>query len=121
MLRSKPEGVIRDRLAWALGKEGHTVAHERRERWDLTILDDTSADTSAQTVVCLGVTAATAVFGRAVTIASTRGREHCIGGRRTLVTVHPSSLLRINDADERDVAMAAFVKDLRAAAPRRAS
>jgi DNA polymerase len=70
-----------------------------------------------ETVVCLGVTAATAIFGRAVTISSTRGREHMLDGQRVVVTVHPSAILRVDDAD-RAPAMAAFVRDLRLAGRR---
>jgi uracil-DNA glycosylase family protein len=69
-----------------------------------------------ETVICLGVTAATAVFGRAVTITKTRGREHTVGGRRVVVTVHPSALLRLTDEADREQAEAAFVADLRLAA-----
>jgi len=74
-----------------------------------------------RTVVCLGVTAARAVFGRPVTIGKTRGREHVVDGRRVVVTVHPSSLLRQTDDAERDRAMRAFVDDLRLAARRQAA
>jgi DNA polymerase len=68
------------------------------------------------TVVCLGVTAARAVFGKVVTIGRTRGRQHVVDGRRVVVTVHPSSLLRVSDEAEREAAMKAFVADLRLAA-----
>ena len=69
-----------------------------------------------KTVVCLGVTAATAVFGKAATIAKLRGRPHDVGGRRVVVTIHPSALLRVTDEDERVQATEAFVDDLRLAA-----
>src|SRR6185312_13071032 len=49
------------------------------------------------TVVCLGVTAARAVFNKPVTIGRTRGREHEVDGRHVVVTVHPSALLRVSD------------------------
>ncbi len=39
-LTSKPEGAIRDRLAWALYLDGRRVAREWRERCDLAVLDD---------------------------------------------------------------------------------
>ncbi len=81
-------------------------------QWLMTELDLVKP----QTVVCLGVTAARSVFGRPVTIGKTRGREHTVDGRRVLVTVHPSSLLRQTDEADRDRAMAAFVDDLRLAA-----
>jgi DNA polymerase len=74
-----------------------------------------------KTVVCLGVTAARSVFGRPVTIGRTRGREHVVDGRRVIVTVHPSSLLRVTDEAERTTAITAFVADLRLAARRLAA
>ncbi|HKA03775.1 MAG TPA: UdgX family uracil-DNA binding protein [Acidimicrobiales bacterium] len=85
--------------------------------WLVTELDLVNPST----VVCLGVTAARAVFGRPVTIGKTRGREHVVDGRRVVVTVHPSSLLRQTDDAERDRAMQAFVDDLRLAARRQAA
>jgi len=81
-------------------------------QWLVTELD--LVDPS--TVVCLGVTAARAIFGKAVTIGRTRGREHTVDGRNVVVTVHPSSLLRVTDEAERAAAMDAFVADLRLAA-----
>ncbi|MGH3428668.1 MAG: hypothetical protein ACRDQZ_14050 [Mycobacteriales bacterium] len=39
-LTSKAEHVVRDRLAWALSKQGHRVAREWRARGDLAVLDD---------------------------------------------------------------------------------
>jgi DNA polymerase len=37
-------------------------------------------------------------------------------GRRSLITTHPSALLRVRDRDERASAYGAFVSDLGAAA-----
>ena len=65
--------------------------------------------------VAMGATAARAVLGRAVPIQSTRGKvvRESGGGRRgdVLVTVHPSYLLRIPDA-EKEAAYRQFVADL---------
>jgi DNA polymerase len=69
-------------------------------------------------VVCLGATAARAVFGRATAIEKNRG--HVIPGPSAkvpyeadlLVTVHPSFLLRVPDED-RDEAYERFVADLK--------
>ena len=70
-------------------------------------------------IVAMGATAARAVLGRPVTIGEIRGAE-IDGtewpGARVLVTVHPSSLLRVQDAEDRRAAFRAFVADLRAAA-----
>ena len=65
-------------------------------------------------LVCLGATAARAVFGRAVKVLSERG--HFLEtpfAPRTLVTVHPSSLLRVPDPEAKKQAFELFVKDLR--------
>ena len=71
-------------------------------------------------VVALGASAARAVFGRTTAIGKSRG--HIISGAAlaarieadVLVTVHPSYLLRVPDAD-RDNAFAQFVDDLKLA------
>ncbi|HEY7037201.1 MAG TPA: UdgX family uracil-DNA binding protein [Methylomirabilota bacterium] len=75
-----------------------------------------------EVVVCLGVTAATAVLRKRVTIAASRGAAlESPEGFRTLVTVHPSAILRIPDRRDRDVARRRFVLDLKRAATIRAS
>jgi DNA polymerase len=63
-------------------------------------------------IVCLGASAAASVFGKAVTIRDLRGRfvasPLC---ENTLVTVHPSSILRAPDTESRQEALAAFEND----------
>jgi len=68
--------------------------------------------------VMLGVTAARAVLGRAVTISRERGQPMPLpdgnGGNTTgFITVHPSYLLRLPDEDAKAREYAAFVEDLR--------
>jgi len=69
-------------------------------------------------VVCLGATAARAVFGRATAIEKNRGRIIAGAAAKSaldadlLVTVHPSFLLRVPDED-RDAAYDRFVADLK--------
>jgi DNA polymerase len=69
-----------------------------------------------QRLVLLGATAAKAVFGPAIKVTVARGRlmasKYC---ERTLVTVHPSSLLRAPSEEERRAGLARFVADLRVA------
>jgi uracil-DNA glycosylase family protein len=73
-------------------------------------------------IVALGATAARAVFGRATAVEKNRG--HIIRGPSAqvpceadlLVTVHPSFLLRVPDAD-RDQAYERFVADLKLIRP----
>jgi uracil-DNA glycosylase len=50
-------------------------------------------------VVCLGATAAQALFGRSARVGALRGRPHAISqGIAALVTIHPSAVLRAGDA-----------------------
>ncbi|MEO6839403.1 MAG: UdgX family uracil-DNA binding protein [Bradyrhizobium sp.] len=68
-------------------------------------------------VVAMGATAAHSVFGKITPVNKSRGQlialEH---GVRALVTVHPSYLLRLPDADAKAREYARFVDDLRIAA-----
>ncbi len=65
-------------------------------------------------LVCLGATAARSVFERVVKVTQERGTvmasEFCA---QTVVTVHPSSLLRAPDEAARATAYARFLDDLR--------
>jgi DNA polymerase len=65
-------------------------------------------------IVCLGATAARSVFGRAVKVTAERGelRPH-EWAKASLVTVHPSSLLRIEDKERKRAEWELFVRDLR--------
>ncbi len=69
------------------------------------------------TVVALGVTAARSLTGKTVTIAKMRKTPVAMADGTTLViTVHPSSLLRIEDEADKRAAYKMFVADLKAAA-----
>jgi len=64
--------------------------------------------------VALGATAARSLVGKAVTIGKVRGvplKLH--DGSECWVTVHPSSILRMPDQDERHEARLLFVRDLK--------
>lgn len=65
-------------------------------------------------VVALGATAALALTGCAVAITQARGPAD-FNGRAGFITVHPSYLLRIPDAEAKRAAYTAFVSDLAAA------
>ncbi|CAN7171341.1 UdgX family uracil-DNA binding protein [Bradyrhizobium sp. LjRoot220] len=68
-------------------------------------------------VVAMGATAAQSVFGKITPIGKNRG--HAINlddGTRALVTVHPSYLLRVPDADAKAREYQRFVGDLKIAA-----
>ena len=65
--------------------------------------------------VALGATAARSLFGKVVTISRERGRVlELPGGGAAWITVHPSYLLRIEDAGAAREEYARFVDDLRA-------
>lgn len=70
-----------------------------------------------EVVVCLGVTAARSVLKRRVTISRARGETLTSPeGYRTLVTIHPSAILRIPVPADREAEEHRFVDDLRRAA-----
>jgi len=70
-------------------------------------------------LVCLGSTAAQAVLGKKVKIKEERGRFfETPWAANTYVTVHPSSLLRIPDDEDRRRAYRDFVADMRKIAER---
>jgi uracil-DNA glycosylase family protein len=68
-------------------------------------------------VVAMGATAAQGVFGKITPINKNRGRAIDLeDGIKALVTVHPSYLLRLPDADDKAREYARFIDDLRIAA-----
>jgi uracil-DNA glycosylase len=68
-------------------------------------------------VVAMGATAAQSVFGKITPINKIRGRLIDLDdGIKALVTVHPSYLLRLPDADARAREYERFVEDLKIAA-----
>ncbi|WP_332823882.1 UdgX family uracil-DNA binding protein [Ramlibacter sp.] len=78
-------------------------------RW----LDDEIAIVQPRALVALGATAARSLLGRAVAVLSERGEWFDrADGVRVLVTVHPSSVLRMDEAQQ-PRAFDAFVGDLR--------
>jgi uracil-DNA glycosylase len=68
-------------------------------------------------VVAMGATAAQSVFGKITPINKNRGHLIDLGdGIKALVTVHPSHLLRLPDADAKTREYERFVDDLKIAA-----
>jgi DNA polymerase len=67
-------------------------------------------------VVAMGATAAQSVFGKITPVNKTRGRVIDITETRALVTVHPSYLLRLPDAEAKAREYRRFVEDLKIAA-----
>ena len=67
-------------------------------------------------IVALGVTAARSLIGKSVTISGARKAPMSLAdGTVLVVTVHPSSLLRIQDEEDKRSAYEGFVADLKAA------
>ena len=99
-----------------------TVAEIKHYRW---WLDKELALVRPRLIVALGATAVLALAGKSMSIARCRGKTD-FAGRRGYITVHPSYLLRIPDAEGKRRAWDEFVADLRnirtlAAKPRRAA
>lgn len=68
-------------------------------------------------VVALGATAVRSLSGKTQTIGKIRGRLLPLAdGGRMMATVHPSSILRIKDEDDRRAQFRRFVADLNACA-----
>ena len=75
-------------------------------------LDDEIAIVKPQAFVALGSTASMSLMGYKVGVMAERGKWlERDDGRKVLVTLHPSALLR-GDPEDREAAFAAFVKDL---------
>jgi len=66
-------------------------------------------------IVALGATAAQSLAGHAVTILKERGKPTTFGEYRGLITVHPSFLLRLPDAEQAEREFGRFVDDLKCA------
>lgn len=72
---------------------------------------------SPDVVVALGATAGRAVLGRTVRVGAERGRAlDDVPGHATVLTMHPSAVLRLRGKEGYDEAFAALVDDLRVAA-----
>jgi uracil-DNA glycosylase family protein len=96
-----------------LHKRPNNYEIERCKIW----LDDERRLVKPSAIIALGVTAARSLTGKTVTIAKVRGKPLDLeDGTRLFVTVHPSSLLRVEDDDDKRAAYRAFVADLKSAA-----
>lgn len=70
-----------------------------------------------QVLVCLGATAAQALFGKRFRVSTQRGQPlNTPLAPRALATVHPASILRRPGSEERERALAELVAGLRVAA-----
>ncbi len=77
-------------------------------------LDEELRLVQPEVLLCLGATAAQALLGAAFRVTRERGKFVPSNlAPHVMATVHPSSLLRIEDDDERKAAIREFVRELR--------
>ena len=96
-----------------LHKRPNNYEIERCKIW----LDDERRLVQPSAIIALGVTAARSLTGKTVTISKIRGQAMSLAdGTKLFVTAHPSSLLRIEDENDKQKAYGQFVADLKKAA-----
>jgi DNA polymerase len=90
----------------------HKTPTQREAAACLHWLQDEIALVRPRAIVALGATAARSLLGKPVRVLANRGQWlPRADGLQVLITVHPSSLLRVPSA-EREAAFAAFTRDL---------
>ena len=101
---------------------GKRRLHKKPNRYEVEVckawLDQEIALVRPQLVLAMGVTAASALVGKAVTLSRLRGQVVAFAnarGQQGMVTIHPSSILRAPDEAGRRAAYAGLVKDLKLA------
>ena len=94
----------------------HKSPTQREAAACLHWLEDEIGLVQPAALVALGATAARSLLGRAVPVTAERGKWlPRADGRKVLVTLHPSALLRVVESEAREAAFQAFVRDLRQA------
>jgi DNA polymerase len=96
---------------------GKRRLHKKPNRYEVEVcrvwLGQEIALVRPRLILAMGVTAAVALAGRAITLSRERGREIAFAdGQHGMVTIHPSSILRVPDQAGRHQAYAGLVKDL---------
>ena len=101
---------------------GKRRLHKKPNRYEVEVckiwFDQELAMVRPQLVVAMGVTAASALAGKTVTLSRLRGQVIAFanaGNQQGMVTIHPSSILRAPDEAGRRAAYAGLVKDLKRA------
>jgi DNA polymerase len=101
---------------------GKRRLHKKPNRYEVQVckiwFDQELALVQPLLVVAMGVTAASALAGKGVTLSRLRGQVLAFaaaGGQQGMVTIHPSSILRAPDEAGRRAAYAGLVKDLKRA------
>lgn len=94
----------------------HKTPAQREAKACAHWLDSEIEQVQPQAIVALGATAARSLMSRAVPVMSNRRQWLArTDGRKVLITLHPSALLRLR-SDEREAAYALWLDDLRRAA-----
>ena len=92
----------------------HSKPNSMEIRACLPWLEEELALVKPEVLVCLGATAAQALLGRSFRVTQERGNFlRSPLAPHVMATVHPSSLLRIEDDKERKAAIRTFVAELR--------
>jgi DNA polymerase len=101
---------------------GKRRLHKKPNRYEVEVckvwFDQELAMVRPQLVIAMGVTAASALAGKAVTLSRLRGQVVTFanaGNQQGMVTIHPSSILRAPDEAGRHAAYAGLVRDLKLA------
>jgi uracil-DNA glycosylase len=95
---------------------GKRRIHQRPSASEVTAchawLDEELKRVDPEVVVALGAVAVRALFGKPSAVGELRGQVHEWDGRLLVVTVHPASIVRLRDAEDRGRALAEFAADL---------
>ncbi|HEX5957204.1 MAG TPA: UdgX family uracil-DNA binding protein [Hyphomicrobiaceae bacterium] len=108
---------LRHQRGQALQERPKRRIHQRPNRFEVEPcrwwLDQELKLVSPRIVVAMGVTAASALAGRAVTLSKEHGRILRFGDHQQgMTTIHPSYVLRLHD-EARETAFQGFVADLK--------
>lgn len=99
---------------------GKRRLHKKPNRYEVEVcriwFDQELGLVRPQLVLAMGVTAASALAGKTVTLSRTRGKPMTFAdGQQGMVTIHPSAILRAPDGAGRRAAYAGLVRDLKLA------
>jgi uracil-DNA glycosylase family protein len=102
-------------------ERGKRRIHEKPKREHVTAckpwLEDEVALVRPEVIVCLGSTAAQSLLGASFRVTQDRGKFFASElSDKTLATIHPSAILRLRSAPEREHELAALAADLHFAA-----
>jgi DNA polymerase len=103
---------------WSPADRGKRRIHEKPRYDEISAcrpwLDAEVAAVRPQVIVCLGATAAQAIFGRAFRVTRERGRlVKTELAPKAMATLHPSAILRAPEAESRQSMKRTFVADLK--------